>query len=193
MTIEELYALREQILSNKAKFSELNNKYNEFLSKRNTKKSKDKKLTEKEYILVTSHILYWGRFFVLAILVFAFNLPNDIALIGIFANLGIKIVDDHIILPRVWKKKQVEGTTETRTEKSQREMYEEVSEARTLYHELNRKYEREFSKLSGDDKLAYLEYLESLGLSLDLEEKEEEVPSISSGDIKMLNMVYEEQ
>lgn len=193
MTIEELYELREQLLNNKTKFSELNAKYNKLLSKINEGKSKEKKLTEEEYIQGKASTWYWGRTFLMILLIACFKMTDDVILLFIFANMALRIVDEKVVLPKLWSKQKNKVIPESREEKNQRELYEEVSEARKLYHELNKKYETEFRKLSGDDKVAYLAYLESLGLSLDFEEQEELIQNVPSGDIKMLNMVYEEQ
>ncbi len=193
MTIEELYELREQLLNNKTKFSELNAKYNKLLSKINERKSKEKKLTEEEYIQGKASTWYWGRTFFMILLIACFKMTDDVILLFIFANMGLRIFDEKVVLPKLLSKQKNKVIPESREEKNQRELYEEVSEARKLYHELNKKYETEFRKLSKNDKVAYLEYLESLGLSLDLEEQENLIQNAPSGDIKMLNMVYEEQ
>lgn len=200
MTIEELYKLRQELLENKTKFSELNAKYNKLLSKINEKKGKEKKMTEEQFIKGKSYVRFWVRFLIFQILIFIFKMPDDMILLCIFGNLGMMVFDEKVILPNKWAKQNMRPAPESKEEKEQRELYEEVSQARTLYHQLNKKYETEFRKLSKNDEKEYLEYLESLGLSLDLEGKEEEEPSkeeespiIPSSDIKMLNMAYEEQ
>lgn len=72
-------------------------------------------------------------------------------------------------------------------------MYEEVSKARSLYHDLNLEYEKAFQFLAKEEKREYQEYLKSLGIDLELEENSD-VPTIeSSSDIKLLNKVYFEK
>lgn len=194
MTIEELYELRKEVLENKTKFRELNSKYNKLLEKLFNKKGKEKKVTEEEFIKGESYIWYWGRFFVLMILTLIFKIPNDITLLCILGNLGIKIFDEYVILPRLWIKKQLKGRNESKEEKEQRELYDEVSNARSLYHQLNKQYEEELGKLSCDEEKEYLQFLESLGVSFDGEEreKEENIVMIST-DVKMLEKVNGEK
>lgn len=193
MTIEELYELRKEVLENKEKFSELNSKYNKLLEKLLSKRNKEKKMTETEYIMRVSYIWYWLRFYVFMILYFVFKIPQDMALLFVLGNLGIRIFDEKVILPKLWIKRQMQGNPPTKEEIEQKELYEEVSKAREIYHELNKRYANSFSKLSIEEKTEYMTYLESLGVYADLEgqEKEESVDTISS-DVKMLGKVNEE-
>lgn len=200
MTIEELYKLRQELLENKAKFSELNAKYNKLLSKINEKKGKEKKMTEEQFIKGKSYNRFWARFAIFLILSFIFKMSDDMILLCVLVNLGMMVFDENVVLPNKWAKQKTKVVPESSEEKEQRELYEEVSKMRSLYHQLNKKYETAFRKLSKNEEKEYIEYLESLGLSLDLEGKEEEQlskeeqsPSIPSSDIKLLNMAYEER
>ena len=135
MTIEELYKLREELVENKEKFSALNAKYNELLSKLFEKKGEKREATEAEFIKGESCIWYWGRFLILMAITLIFKVPNDVALLCIFLNLAIKVIDEHVILPKLWIRKKIRGKSASKEEKDQSELYEEVSKAREKYHE----------------------------------------------------------
>ena len=140
MTIDELYELRKEVIENKEKFSELNARYNKLLEKIFNRKKGHKKLTEQEYIRGESYIWYWERFLVLMLLTIIFKIPNDVTLLCIIGNFGLKLFDMYILLPKLWIKKQLKKVYETKEEQEQSELYEEVSKARSLYHKLNKKY-----------------------------------------------------
>ncbi|MDE6142057.1 MAG: hypothetical protein K2G03_05590, partial [Bacilli bacterium] len=145
-----------------------------------------------EYIRGESYIWYWERFLVLMLLTIIFKIPNDVTLLCIIGNFGLKLFDMYILLPKLWIKKQLKKVYETKEEQEQRELYEEVSKARSLYHKLNKKYEQEFMKLSREEEQEYLSFLEDLGISWDLEESSNNNLVEVSSDVKMLEKVMRE-
>lgn len=193
MTIEELLELRKLALYNKTKFSELNKKYNELLTKKYEKSFKKNEETEEVFILKMALYLYWIRFSIFWIIYLIFSFSSDILISFILINVALKACDENIILPKMWRKKQLSKPKKSKEDIEQDELYEEVNRARTLYHEMVKKYEEKFRSLTLEEEKEYRAYLTILGIEFELEEeKTEKVVNEVSSDKKMLNMTYSE-
>lgn len=192
MTIEELYELRKEVLENKTKFNDLNKKYNELLKKRYKKSLNKKEETKVLFIFKKSHYLYWIRFFVFFLIYLIFSLSSDILILFILINVTLNNYDDKIFLPKLWEKKKLKKKKKTKEDIEQEELYKRVSEARSLYYELIKKYEEKFKSLTLEEEKEYHEYLASLGVELELEESKGTTINQISSDVKLLNKAYSE-
>ncbi len=131
---------------------------------------------------------------IIIICIFVFEMSADMVLLCLCLNGGLKILDEVVFFPKLWIRKKIRIKPASKEEKEQSELYEEVSKAREKYHELNKKYMKAFNGLTLEDENAYLEYLNSLDIPLDIEEENKSVKEQGSTvDTKIYAKINEDK
>lgn len=188
MEKKSLYDLRKKLLLNKEKLIELNNKYNEFLNNKYSGLLKqDNKNPDERKIKVVSHILLVIFCFDLVILFLAFSLPIISLLFFMFLLAYVSEWLEKTFLPPLFENsKKSRKRREKDDEKSEEQtlLYDEVYEARRVYHELYKEYEGILNKLTNEELNAYLEYLKEVDSYIELLEAESTRENATLNEVK---------
>lgn len=174
MEYKELAKLDKEILEAHDRLVNLNNQYNELLTNlynskmENNKPVVSKKESKMEKLLDRVRMVYWLIFLGTLVVENFANVPSSICSIVIFGNAAVYMVVAIGLMVKIHKEEKNKPQTVS-PDSNKDELYQELNEARELYHSLRKKRDEEAVLVDDQEYQEYLDYVSNLEEQDDVE------------------------